>query len=176
MCSWWCCWNYHPKRRASNLEKYRELYIVASCWTITDITCKMSRFINYCGFCLHTTPAANRSRESFSFKCTETLTIGSSPVSMALQSNFWPWSCPPPPSPPPSHLPQVFTLPCCSHPVLFQEKFWGIPPHVTLPSTSRPSSFQTLTNYFWGDSRFLTSSRTTLSWSSLPIFFRWELL
>jgi hypothetical protein len=90
MCSWW--WVELPPEtcRESSLQKNNELYIVASCWTVADITCRLSHFINYCGFCLHTTPAVNRSSKSFGSECTETLIIGSSSVSVALQPNFWP--------------------------------------------------------------------------------------
>jgi len=54
-------------------------------------TYRGSRFDYYCGFSLPTTPALNRSSESF--KLTQNFTIGSSSAFVAFQPSFW--LCPP---------------------------------------------------------------------------------
>jgi len=122
-----------------------------------------SRFDYYCGFCLPTTPAVNRSSEMF--KVTKTVTVGPSSVFMALQPLFWPWSLPY------YHLlTKVFSVPCCRLPLLYQEQICSIPSNITLPPNCMTASFPTHSNYFWAGSRFVIGSRTTLSWKSLPNF------
>ena len=113
--------------------------------TVTAMYLQSVSFINYWGLCLPTTPAMNHSSESFSSKCTKTLTMCCSSVSVALQPVCWPWSPPFPltfypksslslaasfqfccssksavsPQTPPSHLPPVL-LPSIHPPVTFQ--------------------------------------------------------
>ena len=62
--------------------------------TVTAMYLQSVSFINYWGLCLPTTPAMNHSSESFSSKCTKTLTMCCSSASVALQPVCWPWSPP----------------------------------------------------------------------------------